>query len=744
MAKFFQGLLSSKAHWYRIIPPRPEDPHCDLIRTTFPSLSDLLSLEDGLFNRLLVELGLAKYRRDTNVFSLFAKGWEMFISEFDLPIEFTVVTLGNRSRHYLLLGSWRADKHPKIIPAAIWKACLKEGEYNIPKLRISSISMRFTSEISELDLNLYGDDPSEMIDEVESSMSEEEDCDDSSKISGSQHQAYSSNEECIASAAVSNLSPTDFPLLSSLGIHTETHMDKLLQEVVKLSGRNKSVHYVQANNRSGWLVPQPSFRTKEIYSIELAKKDSFLDEILSNMMTSFGGIKEEEAAECLIRALHQRFEESFMSVALEKGVARNPEKKMDAASVEAMLSEARLNTKNSRMLFKHLNNFFGKSFFESEIKRRQYFAGQDYPPIVREKVLEDKTIITYWYKAPDELLKHQLKYMVTPHQLVELNRVDLTIGGDHGGGKFRMTLKILFRFQSNPTISRLFQIASVSHSKDEHSILCATVLDPIGESLQLVVEGGRFVVSNDLVLSFSPINDTKTICDVSTRVLIVGDLKYYAQLLGRENMSSYWCMWCNLHPQEWSKSGKNIPAVPWTIQSLKAHFDKVVLENLKEPRDISRVVMYPVWDFIEPSHYVVPILHIEIGLVNNVMDNFYDWVEDHVEAATPEEKMCRNKMILMDTELRKAQEKAQHLKGDILQQLSNLRHSLSEVKKRLKSRTILHDERMSLLLEEHQLEEKISTLVTQRKGLDSDVTLKRKKLVDAKAKFKEAQKKRRS
>ena len=715
LAKFFQGLLSSKAHWYRIIPPRPEDPHCDLIRTTFPSLSDLLSLEDGLFNRLLVELGLAKYRRDTNVFSLFAKGWEMFISEFDLPIEFMVVTLGNRSRHYLLLGSWRADKHPKIIPAAIWKACLKEGEYNIPKLLISSISMRFTSEISELDLNLYGDDPSEMIDEVESSMSEEEDCDDSSKISGSQHQAYSSNEECIASAAVSNLSPTDFPLLSSLGIHTETHMDKLLQEVVKLSGRNKSVHYIQANNRCGWLIPQPSFRTKERYSIELAKKDSFLDEILSNMMTSFGGIK-EEAAECLIRALHQRFEESFMSVALEKGVARNPEKKMDAASVEAMLSEVRLNTKNSRVLFKHLNYFFGKSFFESEIKRRQYFAGQDYPPIVREKVLEDKTIITYWYKAPDELLKHQLKYMVTPHQLVELNRVDLTIGGDHGGGKFRMTLKILFRFQSNPTISRLFQIASVSHSKDEHSILCATVLDPIGESLQLVVEGGRFVVSNDLVLSFSPINDTKTICDVSTRDLIVGDLKYYAQLLGRENMSSYWCMWCNLHPQEWSKSGKNIPAVPWTIQSLKAHFDKVVLENLKEPRDISGVVMYPVWDIIEPSHYVVPILHIEIGLVNNVMDNFYDWVEDHVEAATPEEKMCRNKMILMDTELRKAQEKAQHLKGDILQQLSNLRHSLSEVKKRLKSRTILHDERMSLLLEEHQLEEKISTLVTQRKG----------------------------
>ncbi len=97
-------------------------------------------------------------------------------------------------------------------------------------------------------------------------------------------------------------------------------------------------------------------------------------------------------------------------------------------------------------------------------------------------------------------------------------------------------------------------------------------------------------------------------------------------------------MWCPLHPHEWTKLVPATPAVPWTIQSLKAHRDKVVVQKLKEPKDISGVVMYPVWDFNETCHYVVPILHIEIGLVNNAVDNFYDWVEDDIEVASPDKK----------------------------------------------------------------------------------------------------------
>jgi hypothetical protein len=111
-------------------------------------------------------------------------------------------------------------------------------------------------------------------------------------------------------------------------------------------------------------------------------------------------------------------------------------------------------------------------------------------------------------------------------------------------------------------------------------------------------------------------------------------------------------MWCHSHPSQWNTYGQSSPL--WRINSLKSHKDKIIIRGkLKKPRDICGVVSYPIWDFLEPSHYILPELHIEIGLHNNALDRSYNWVEDHVEAASMEERLCRNKMIALDTEVSK-------------------------------------------------------------------------------------------
>ncbi len=51
---------------------------------------------------------------------------------------------------------------------------------------------------------------------------------------------------------------------------------------------------------------------------------------------------------------------------------------------------------------------------------------------------------------------------------------------------------------------------------------------------------------------------------------------------------------------------------------------------------------------------VFPQLHIEIGLVNNVLDSFSLFIDDQVEAPTDEEKCSRNSYIIADVALTKA------------------------------------------------------------------------------------------
>jgi hypothetical protein len=59
---------------------------------------------------------------------------------------------------------------------------------------------------------------------------------------------------------------------------------------------------------------------------------------------------------------------------------------------------------------------------------------------VDKKVLQDKTVIPFWFKMPDEFLQKQLSTMIDVSKLKDLSKVDIVVGGDHGGGKFWMTL----------------------------------------------------------------------------------------------------------------------------------------------------------------------------------------------------------------------------------------------------------------------------------------------------------------
>ena len=71
----------------------------------------------------------------------------------------------------------------------------------------------------------------------------------------------------------------------------------------------------------------------------------------------------------------------------------------------------------------------------------------------------------------------------------------------------------------------------------------------------MIRNGGRFIVkleeNGKMSLSFTADNNNAVICDVTVHLFINGDMKYFAQMLEKEGMSTSWCMYCPVHPKGW-------------------------------------------------------------------------------------------------------------------------------------------------------------------------------------------------
>jgi hypothetical protein len=208
------------------------------------------------------------------------------------------------------------------------------------------------------------------------------------------------------------------------------------------------------------------------------RAQSSIIDAMTNAISRNTKFKPNEACEAVLTGIYSRHKDSFISVAVKQGVANGiPPTVMDEISIEAMLNKAGVNWTNGRVLFCHLKQYFGRSLVVSEKKRCVFFGNNDFPPEVDREILPDKMVVSYWWKQPDLLLKHQLNQMVNLADLDGLQHVDISLGGDHRVGRFRVLLKVLFRFSNGkPSITKRFEIANESHSSDDIDILNKTVL----------------------------------------------------------------------------------------------------------------------------------------------------------------------------------------------------------------------------------------------------------------------------
>ncbi len=80
---------------------------------------------------------------------------ERFIGKYQLKIQKTLFKLGGKQCLFLQIGLWNEKCHPLMKPADMLVMALHRRSYPVPKLRISSLSMRFATAVAELDLDLH-------------------------------------------------------------------------------------------------------------------------------------------------------------------------------------------------------------------------------------------------------------------------------------------------------------------------------------------------------------------------------------------------------------------------------------------------------------------------------------------------------------------------------------------------------------------------------------------------------------
>ena len=94
---------------------------------------------------------------------------------------------------------------------------------------------------------------------------------------------------------------------------------------------------------------------------------------------------------------------------------------------------------------------------------------------------------------------------------------------------------------------------------------------------------------------------------------IVGGLAMYVMILGKENSSGHWCYLCILSAKEFSDLYK-------TGDPLTYEFMNECTKEAKQTRkSVKGVKEEAWWQFIPLSNILVPLLHLLIGIGNDIL-----------------------------------------------------------------------------------------------------------------------------
>ena len=131
--------------------------------------------------------------------------------------------------------------------------------------------------------------------------------------------------------------------------------------------------------------------------------------------------------------------------------------------------------------------------------------------------------------------------------------VDLVIGGDHGQGKFRSVMKVILRNRYGKNVNHFcIKVNHIDCEKDIYEVLKKSIAAPLNADIKFINESKHIQVLTDIITKeVSLFIGTEDQVDMSqyiikksvpVRILMCGDLAFFAAVLGKVNMPGKWCI----------------------------------------------------------------------------------------------------------------------------------------------------------------------------------------------------------
>jgi hypothetical protein len=215
-------------------------------------------------------------------------------------------------------------------------------------------------------------------------------------------------------------------------------------------------------------------------------------------------------------------------------------------------------------------------------------------------------------------------------------------------------IKVIFREEDGREVkSAPYKVSHIDCEKDTAEILNLTIAPTLNESLKRITVGAacqltvfcsgdnestanqqRYALfgDEDAAGNNQPGVERTFLWTATVRVFLTGDLAFYSTILGKENMSGAWCAYCWLAHADW-QALEHTDGQAWTIESLGIHLEKLNdgTLNKKIPQEVRGVTAKVMFDAVPLKNWIVPVLHICIGIGNGILKRFLDFVDKRIE-----------------------------------------------------------------------------------------------------------------